>query len=86
MPGRILEEVWFLVGYNFEQPMLNSQAIITYQGWYWISLQHQVWKLMVRDCLGHFGGEYIILMFRVSHSVGIEHLNLKLEIKLCLSC
>ena len=51
-----------------------------------INLQHQVWKLMVRDWLGHFGGEYLILMFRVSHTVGIEHLNLKLEIKLCLSC
>ena len=37
MPGRILEEVWFLVGYNFEQPMLNSQAIITYQCWYWVN-------------------------------------------------
>ena len=42
-----------------------------------ISLQHQVWKLMVRDWLGHFGGEYLILMFRVSHSVCI----VKLEIK-----
>ena len=39
MPGRILEEVWFLVGYNFEQPMLNSQAIITYQCWYWVDNQ-----------------------------------------------
>ena len=36
MLGRILEEVWFLVGYyNFKQPMLYSQAIITYQCWYW---------------------------------------------------
>ena len=40
MPGRILEEVWFLVGYNFEQPMLNSQAIITYQCWYCLVLVH----------------------------------------------
>ena len=32
-----------------------------------ISLQHQVWKLMVRDWLGHFGGEYLIHVQSVSH-------------------
>ena len=39
MPGRNLEEPCVLVGYNFAQPILNSQAIITYQCWYWGRVQ-----------------------------------------------
>ena len=39
MPGRNLEEPCVLVGYNFAQPILNSQAIITYQAWYWFCLE-----------------------------------------------
>ena len=53
MPGRNLEEVRFLVGYNFEQPMLNSQAIITYQCWYWpvvVVWAQQEYLLSVSGC------------------------------------